>query len=159
MKIQRMLPVFLSLASLFMPPTAKASEPMPDSGSPVGYWETISDVNHKPRSVIQLYESEGVLYGKAVKNLVPGDTLDRPCTKCPGELKDQTMAGMRVIWGLREKNGAWKGGKVLDPDNGKIYRCKLALSPDGDQLFIRGYLGISLFGRTQTWNRLKGFSP
>lgn len=144
-------------AALLVQPSAKAEET--DLRSPVGYWETINDVNHKPRSVMQLYITDGVLYGKAIKTLVPGDTLDRPCTKCSGEFKNQTMAGMRAIWGLTEKDGEWKGGKVLDPDSGHVYRCKLSVSPDGEHALVRGYLGISLFGRTQTWNRLKNFTP
>ncbi len=129
-----------------------------DLRSPVGYWQTISDKTGQPRSVMQLYETDGVLYGKAVKSLVPGDTLEKPCTECSGEFHNQTIAGMRVLWGLKEVNGEWKGGKVLDPDNGSIYRCKLAVSEDGQKLNIRGFIGISLLGRTQTWNRIEHYS-
>jgi len=65
---------------------------------------------------------------------------------------------MQVLWGLKEKNGEWKGGKVLDPDTGNVYRCKLAVSEDGEKARVRGYIGISLLGRTQTWTRIKNYS-
>ena len=129
-----------------------------DLRSPVGYWQTISDKNGQPRSVMHLYESGGILYGKAIKSLVPGDTFERPCEVCPGEFHNQPIAGMQVLWGLKEENGEWKGGKVLDADNGSIYKCKLSVSEDGQKLNIRGFIGISLLGRTQTWNRIENFS-
>lgn len=155
MKLSRLvlIPVFV-----FAVGNLNATEPAADPQSPIGYWETISDVNRKPRSVMHLYEEGGILYGKAVKSLVTGETLERPCEKCPDEFHNQTIAGMRVVWGLKEVNGEWKGGRVLDPDTGNIYRCKLSVSEDGRRLNIRGYLGISLLGRTQTWNRLDNVS-
>ena len=156
MKILRIVSLGFVMAVLMQGEGLFAGESA-DLTSPVGYWETISDVNHKPRSVMYLFEKDGVLYGKAVKSLVPGDTLERPCEKCPDEFHNQTIAGMQVIWGLKEKNGEWKGGKLLDADSGNIYRCKLSVTEDGQHLKVRGFIGISLLGRTQTWNRLPNY--
>ena len=62
---------------------------------------------------------------------------------------------MTILWGLTAAGSVWKGGEILDPDNGKTYRCKMTLSDDGKELNVRGYIGISLIGRTQTWHRLE----
>lgn len=126
--------------------------------SPVGYWQTISDVTKKPRSVVQIYEENGLLYGRSVKNLDPNEDPNKVCAKCPNEFKDKPVIGLRVIWGLKEKDGEWKGGRVLDPDTGNVYRCKIKVTEGGRQLMIRGFLGISLLGRTQVWSRIENFS-
>ncbi len=157
MKISKMIGLILMLTLLTTGSVVFAKKPV-ESPSPAGYWETISDVTHKPRSVMYLFEKEGILYGKVVKSLVPGETFDRPCDKCSGEFHNQPIANMQVLWGLKEKNGEWKGGKVLDPDTGNVYRCKLAISEDGEKARVRGYIGISLLGRTQTWSRIKNYS-
>lgn len=60
---------------------------------------------------------------------------------------------MTILWGLKMNGDEWSGGEILDPDNGKIYRCKMTLSEDGTQLSVRGFIGIALIGRTQTWHR------
>ena len=61
------------------------------------------------------------------------------------------------MWGLTRESGEewWESGSILDPDNGKTYRCKIRLTNGGKNLDVRGYVGISLFGRTQTWNRIR----
>jgi uncharacterized protein (DUF2147 family) len=142
----------IALLMLYVSP-ASAKDPAQNASSPVGYWETISDVTHKPRSVVQISEKDGLLYGKLVKNLDPNETLDKVCDKCPDEFHNQPLKGMQFLWGLKENKNGWSGGKILDPDTGNIYRSKIALTEDGQQLKVRGYMGISLLGRTQTWNR------
>lgn len=141
----------LALFAVFL--SAASAAETAEKSSPVGYWETISDVTKKPRSIVWLYETDGVLYGKIVKNLDPAEGEGKLCTECPGEFHDKPVIGLQFLWGLKEKEGNWKGGRVLDPDNGKIYRCKLAVQEGGETLNVRGYLGISLLGRTQTWKR------
>ncbi|MBI4125764.1 MAG: DUF2147 domain-containing protein [Deltaproteobacteria bacterium] len=124
--------------------------------SPVGYWKTISDKTDKPRSVVQVYESGGVVYGKIVKSLVPGEGPGDLCEKCEGEFHNQPVIGMRFMWGLQEdEDGVWKEGRILDPDSGKTYKCKITLLPEGDQLKVRGYIGFSLLGRNQVWHRVR----
>lgn len=127
--------------------------------SPVGYWQTIDDRTHEPAGVISIWENQGQLYGTIVK-IYPRDG-DKPtdiCKNCGGTFHNKPILGMTVIWGLVQKqDGSWAGGKIMDPKIGKIYDCKFKLSDDGQHLAVRGYLGISLLGRTQTWNRLNHF--
>lgn len=123
------------------------------SSTPVGTWTTIDDKSHQPRSVIQIWESYGKLYGKIVKTFPkPGDT--GICKKCPGAFKDKPIKGLTIMWQLKS-DGAnkWSGGEILDPESGNIYKVKLKMSPDGKTLDVRGYIGFSLFGRTQVWHR------
>jgi uncharacterized protein (DUF2147 family) len=63
---------------------------------------------------------------------------------------------MTVLSGMTKSENGWEGGQILDPDNGKIYRCKMHLEKDGKELVVRGYIGISLLGRSQTWVRPSG---
>ena len=66
------------------------------------------------------------------------------------------FTGMDIIWGMTKRDsGWWEGGRILDPANGKVYGCKLRVTSGGSKLEVRGFLGISLLGRTQTWNRLR----
>lgn len=119
----------------------------------VGKWVTIDDKTQKPRSVVQIWESYGKLYGKVVKVFPqPGDT--GICKECPGAFKGKPIKGLTIMW-LLKPDGAnkWSGGEILDPKSGNIYRVKMTLSSDGRTLDVRGYLGISLFGRTQVWHK------
>lgn len=118
-----------------------------------GYWTTVDDKTGKVRSILHLWESRGVTYGRIEKIFKqPGDV--GICTKCPGQFRNKPILGLVIIWGL-EKTGEniWSRGQILDPHNGKVYKIMLTLSKDGKSLLARGYLGISLFGRTQNWYR------
>jgi uncharacterized protein (DUF2147 family) len=124
-----------------------------EGASAVGRWTTIDDNDNKPRSVIRIYEENGEYKG-AVEQVFkrPHDPPEDRCEKCPGDKKDKPVVGMVIMWGLKDKTGgAYEGGNILDPDNGKTYRCKMKLSEDGKKLAVRGFIGVSLLGRTQTW--------
>ena len=124
------------------------------SESPVGDWQTIDDKTGAPRAVIAITaDRNGVLSGKVVKGLVPGEPLGRRCTACTDERKDQPIVGMTVLSGMHREGDGWEGGQILDPDNGKVYRCKMHLEKGGSLLVVRGFIGISLIGRSQTWVR------
>jgi len=115
-----------------------------------GKWKTIDDKTKEPKSIVEIYEQEGKLYGRIVKLfLKPGEDPDPVCDKCTGEQKNKKTLGMVIINGLTKKGDAWSKGKVLDPDNGKNYNAKIWLE-DG-KLKIRGY--ILFLYRTQTWMR------
>lgn len=62
---------------------------------------------------------------------------------------------MRILWNLQKDKDAWTNGKILDPDTEKIYRCVLSVEDSGNRLKVRGFIGMSLFGRTQYWLREK----
>lgn len=125
-------------------------------GSPAGLWQTIDDKSGKPRSLIRISENNGEFSAVIEKGLLPTDTGDAVCDKCKDERKGQRIIGMTIVNGIKSKgNNMFSGGKILDPENGKIYRCKMKLNETGDELEVRGYIGISLFGRSQIWNRVE----
>jgi uncharacterized protein (DUF2147 family) len=125
-----------------------------DAATPVGTWQQFDDRRGDLRSIIQVEQAGGELVGTIVKVFRRAD--DPPelkCVKCPGEFRDKPVEGLRFLWGLKGSGREWTGGRVLDPDDGKIYRVKVKLTPDGKTLEVRGYIGISLLGRTQRWKR------
>jgi len=117
--------------------------------TPAGKWTTIDDVTGKKRAIVNIVISGGTLSGTITTVYPqPGDT--GVCQKCPGSFKDKPIKGLQFVWGLKDKgNGVWDGGQILDPKTGKIYRAKITMA--GNKLLVRGYIGISLLGRTQTW--------
>jgi len=121
--------------------------------SPAGTWKTIDDKTGKPRGLVEISETNGVYSGKLVKTFV--DNSDkRVCDKCTDARKDQPIIGMTILSGLRKTgDNEWSGGEILDPESGKIYKSKMALADDGARLNVRGFIGVSLLGRTQTWQR------
>lgn len=137
------------LLALLAAGAARAGEP-----TPVGRWTTVDDDTGKPTSVVQIWEEGGKLQGR-IESLVlqPGEDPAPKCTKCEGERKDQPIVGMVILWGLARDGAEWSGGHILDPDNGSTYRCLVEPDEGGQKLKVRGYLGISLLGRTQVWVR------
>ena len=84
----------------------------------------------------------------------PGEDPNRVCVKCEGKNKNKPVKGLTIIWNLKQDGDEWSGGQILDPKSGKVYRCKLKLADDGNKLIVRGFLGISLLGRSQEWIRI-----
>lgn len=128
------------------------------ASSPAGLWKTIDDKTGKPRSLIRISEADGVYSAVVEKGLLATDTGDAVCDKCTDERKGQKIIGMTIVKGIKEKEGSgaakeYGGGEILDPDNGKTYKCKMKLSEDGKKLEVRGFIGFSLLGRSQTWLR------
>lgn len=123
------------------------------AASPAGLWKSIDDKTGKPRSLIRISEDNGVYSGVVEKGLLPGDTGERVCDKCTDERKDQKIIGMTIIKNIKDNNGNYADGEILDPDNGKVYKCKMKLDVTGNKLEVRGFIGMSLFGRSQTWVR------
>lgn len=116
-----------------------------------GNWTTIDDKTGEKRAVVRIVINGDTLSGTIIK-IYPqaGDT--GICQNCPGEFKDKKVIGLQFLWGLKDQgNGVWSGGSILDPKSGKIYRAKVTL--EGDKLYVRGYIGISLLGRSQVWVR------
>lgn len=114
----------------------------------VGKWKTVDDETEEPRSVVEIYERDGKLFGKVVKIFNrPGSSDDPKCGNCKGENKNKSIVGMDIIQGLVKDGEQWSGGTILDPGNGESYDCKIWL--EQDTLQVRGY--VFLFYRTQTW--------
>jgi uncharacterized protein (DUF2147 family) len=142
-----MLPILLLVAGLAAAPSALAS--------PAGLWKTIDDKTGRARSHVRIVEHDGVYEGRIEKllNQQPDDDPSGLCRFCKGERKDKPVLGMTILWGLREDDGQYTGGEILDPQNGKTYRARLRLIDGGRKLEVRGFIGFSLFGRSQTWER------
>lgn len=125
-----------------------------EEATPVGTWKTIDDKTGKPRSYVRISENNGELEAVILKGFPrEGHQPNEPCDKCPGEFKGKPKVGLRFMWGLKKDGDEYNGGKILDPDNGEIYKCKIYLDGGPDKLVVRGYIGISLIGRSQTWYR------
>jgi uncharacterized protein (DUF2147 family) len=123
-----------------------------DVSSPVGIWKTVDDKTGKARSLVRIYEKDGKLFARIEQSLIPGDEA-RTCTKCPDGRKDQPLIGLEFMRGMTLMDGEYRGGDIIDPDSGSIYRCKFRLVDGGTRLKVRGFLGVWLFGRSQTWER------
>lgn len=123
--------------------------------SPIGRWKTIDDETNKPKSIVVIFEKDGQLFGKIEKLFKKADEDQNPkCDKCSGLNKDQLIIGMEFLNNLKkESETLWSGGEILDPNNGKTYSCKIELIEDGKKLKVRGFIGFSLLGRTQVWER------
>jgi uncharacterized protein (DUF2147 family) len=123
-----------------------------DLSSPIGEWKTFDDKTGKARAIVRIYEQDGRLFGKIERSMTPG-AESRVCAMCTDERKDQPMLGLVIIRNMKRTDEGYAGGDILDPDNGSVYRCKLHLDEGGAKLVVRGYIGISLLGRTQIWER------
>lgn len=125
------------------------------AATPVGEWRTIDDATHTPKAVVKIFEQSGMLYGVVARSLInrPGS---HNCDLCDDDRKGKPIVGLDIIRGLKpDGTEQWDGGTILDPENGRVYRCKITLSADGKRLDVRGYVGISLLGRTQAWERVE----
>lgn len=124
------------------------------NNSPVGTWLTIDDNTNEPTALIQIMKgNDGALIGKALKGLRSTDSSERRCTECSDERKNQKIQGMTIMKNMKPDGDGWNGGKILDPDLGKEYSCKMHLEDGGRKLVVRGFIGFSLLGRSQVWIR------
>jgi uncharacterized protein (DUF2147 family) len=125
-----------------------------DDSSPIGLWKNIDDVSGKPKALIRISESNGVLQGQIEKLFRAADQEQNPkCDKCTDARKDQPIIGMVFMNGLKKDGSEYTGGEILDPDNGKVYRSKMELTDGGKKLKVRGYIGVPMLGRSQVWVR------
>jgi uncharacterized protein (DUF2147 family) len=123
--------------------------------SPAGLWKTFDDRTHQARGTVLVYERNGVFFGRIASSFNPAEVRER-CDKCAGDRKDAPVIGLVILRGMTRHGAEFDGGDILDPETGSVYRCRFLLSADGAKLFVRGYLGLSIFGRTQTWIRVEG---
>ncbi|MGB5323187.1 DUF2147 domain-containing protein [Lutimonas sp.] len=119
----------------------------------LGKWHSIDPDTGAKESVIEIYKTGDKIYGKIIQILKEEDR-DKTCIECTGKDKDQPIQGLVIVRGLSKEGDEWTGGKILDPKNGKLYKCYVTLDGD-DKLKLRGYIGFSLIGRTEYWYRVK----
>ncbi len=134
---------------------AEAPEPKPSQAStPAGLWQTVSDRTGQPDGLVRIVEVDGEYIGTVVAVYSPPAPDAHPlCELCQGDLKNKPVVGMNILRGVRQSGSTYSTGQILDPDEGQVYKCRIALLDDGRKLEVRGYIGIPLFGRSQTWVR------
>ena len=120
--------------------------------TPVGLWKTVDDHTGQDKSLVRISESGGIVSGRVEKLLHPSKP-NPLCDKCSDARRGRPVLGLTIIEGVRRHGEVWDDGKILDPENGKVYTVRLKLLDGGKTLQVRGYLGP--FFRTQTWSRFE----
>lgn len=122
--------------------------------SVLGTWKTIDDDTGKPKSLVEISVKDGSVSGKIIKLFrEPGEELDPICDECTDDRKDQKVIGMEIIRDMVKDGDEWDDGTILDPEDGKVYSCKLWINKENPNVLnVRGY--IAFFFRTQYWERV-----
>lgn len=119
----------------------------------LGKWKTFDDKTGEAKSIVEITERNGKIYGKVIE-LLNSKMKDMKCKDCPGADKDKPVVGIEVLKGLSKNGDKYDDGKILDPSSGKVYKCNIQL--DGkNKLKVRGYIGFAAIGRTQIWERVE----
>jgi uncharacterized protein (DUF2147 family) len=147
--ILRVLPALLACALLDAPAVTTHAA---GSQSPIGLWKTFDDKTGKPGSLVRIYPQDGKYFGRIEQSFTPGAET-RVCSACADQRRNQPIIGLLIIRNMTLRDGEYSGGDILDPDSGSVYHCKFHLENDGTVLGVRRYIGISLFGRSQSWRR------
>lgn len=115
-----------------------------------GKWKTIDDETKQAKSIVEIYKKGDQYYGKVSQLLIK--PANPNCVDCKDDRKNKPILGMEIIRGLKKEGDEFTGGTITDPKTGKTYKC--TIKREGDKLNVRGYLGFSLLGRTQTWQKV-----
>lgn len=145
----------IATSALALAMALAAGTAMAQAASPAGLWKTVDDTTQKEKSLVRIVDNNGVFSGRIEKIIDPDAPKDAVCKECTDERKDQPILGMTIIRNVKagDDKAVFSGGEILDPKNGKVYKVKLTLIDGGAKLDVRGFIGMALFGRTQTWLR------
>jgi uncharacterized protein (DUF2147 family) len=120
-----------------------------------GLWQAVDQDSGQPTGWFLFRDHDGVYDGMIVRMyLRPGESANVTCSQCKDDRRDKPWLGLDIIRGMKRDGMSYKDGSILDPRNGNVYNAMMTLTPDGQTLVVRGYLGISLFGQNQYWTRL-----
>lgn len=155
------LALLVGLAFTALTPTDAEAVPR---YQPTGYWLSIDDDGKRPRSVLHITkDGKGKVQAKIVKLFrLPDEVLEPKCDDCDEgfrgkRIKGKKALGLTIMWDVEyDEDDEWDDGEILDPGNGKTYSVKLEVIKGGRAMEVRGYLGLSLLGRTQTWHKVSG---
>ena len=119
-----------------------------------GKWYSIDPDTGENESIINVYEKDDKVYAQ-IETILKEEDKDKTCIECTGKDKDKPIEGLVIMKGLVKDGDEYNGGKILDPKNGKYYKCYISLE-EANKLKLRGYIGFSLIGRTEYWYRVEG---
>lgn len=142
-----------ALATLLVAPLAAFAQ-----ATPAGVWKTVDDESKKEKSLVRIVEQGGVYTGRVERLLDPDAPKDAVCKDCNDDRKGKPIVGMTIIRNVKasaDDKQTFEGGDILDPNNGKVYKVRMKVAPDGGKLDVRGYIGTPMLGRTQTWTRVE----
>lgn len=118
----------------------------------VGEWETFDDETKEKKAIVEIYKSNDLYFAKITEKFI--GEKNSLCVNCRGSKKNKPIIGLVIIENIKKNDDEFDGGTILDPENGKTYKCSIKLN-GANKLEVRGYLGLSVFGRTQYWQRKK----
>lgn len=151
-----MLGLFFIIFSPFVLATTMSNTPnIEKTQSVVGYWQTIDGKTKKPSSIIAIVSNGQFYDGQVAKTFpLPDEQKTSLCVACKGNQKNKPILGLTIIKNMICRSGVCSKGTILDPRDGKIYHATMRLVNNGEQLKVRGYVGMPMFGKTVVWNRV-----
>jgi hypothetical protein len=147
---------FVSAAAAQSLPTQSGSPQSAGQSSPAGLWQGVDKDTKQPNGWFLIADHNRVFDGIIARMfLKPGEDPNAICDQCKDDRKDHTWLGLEIIRGMKpEGESKYGGGTILDPRDGKVYKATMKVSPDGQTLIVRGYIGFELLGQNQYWTRL-----
>jgi uncharacterized protein (DUF2147 family) len=154
----KFLMVAAALLPLLMSGHVVSADPMAPvaAATPAGLWQALDSDSKQPTGWFLITDHDGVYDGIIARMfLKPGEDPNVVCDQCKDDRHDQRWLGLEIIRGMKQESAdKFGGGSILDPRDGKIYHATMTISPDGNTLVVRGYIGIELLGENQYWSRL-----